>query len=973
MRNNQIRILVCLLIVLAVPLSLLSFAVAVPPQYRDTYLAGLSVKWDALTRSESKKIVIAGGSGVAFDIRSDLLEDELDGYEVVNFGLYAGLGTTVMLDMARSQLHEGDIVIFSPEISEQTLSTYFSAESMWQACDGNPEPLLSLSADYFGTMAGAFPSFAASKMRYYTTDSAPHGDGVYAASSFNRYGDIDYSYRDSNIMPDGYDQNMSVIFNTDYLSTDFIEKVNEFSRFCESKGITFYFRYCPMNASAVSAAQRKRIGSFETYLKNVLDCDILGDINRVVLEPEWFYDTNFHLNSAGAIVNTALLAKELKAALGDTSEVGIELPAMPVMKTAESTQGDNSDLAYFVCDLSGDTAVITSLTDEGKEQNKLTVPASFEGSLIVGFDSGVFVNDTHIREIIIQSNIKQIADSSFSGCTALKRITVNNPSPASVNVGQDLLDGTDALIYVPKDAYSAYCTNYFWSIYANRLRADSRSSSGGSSEEEAVDSRDGDDILYDGNGGVLINQSGDKITKASYTTHLRTNTAQGTAYYQRDGYVLTGWNTKVDGSGEHIGLGSRIEMRKGLTLYAQWEKANSEKDFTYEITGGEAAVTAYLGGNGSCVIPEELGGKPVRTIKNGTFKNIVFTELILPSTVRTVDNNAFIGCTVDSLTLFDSIKTISDGSFADCVLPRTLHINAATSPVYSGSYYDTFSDKFDYLLSIKDQQKIVLFSGSSGRYGYDTPAIMKVFPDYAVVNMGVYAYTNAKPQLEIIRTMMKQGDVLLSAPEFDAIEEQFCTTDRLDRHFWAMTESNYDAVSLLDLRGYSGVFDSLGEYLSVRSGMEGKSYTVSPSSYDDDGNRYKFSTYNIYGDFILPRENGTKDERRHLNTADYTVDSFPMKYINSLNAVYKTFTDSGITVYFSYTPRNRSSLTKGSIPEARAELHRYLCEKLNVPVISEIEDYLLSGIYFWKIDSHPSSEGAEIRTERLINDLKSVI
>ena len=92
--------------------------------------------------------------------------------------------------------------------------------------------------------------------------------------------------------------------------------------------------------------------------------------------------------------------------------------------------------------------------------------------------------------------------------------------------------------------------------------------------------------------------------------------------------------------------------------------------------------------------------------------------------------------------------------------------------------------------------------------------------------------------------------------------------------------------------------------------------------------------------------------------------------MESLNREYRRFLADGIEVYFSYTPRNRSSLTAQSTPEARAALHRFLCGTLCVPVISDIEDYLLSGIYFWQIDSHTGTEGAAIRTEQVIEDLK---
>ena len=236
--------------------------------------------------------------------------------------------------------------------------------------------------------------------------------------------------------------------------------------------------------------------------------------------------------------------------------------------------------------------------------------------------------------------------------------------------------------------------------------------------------------------------------------------------------------------------------------------------------------------------------------------------------------------------------------------------------------------------------------------------------------MGVYAYTNALPQLSLILHHMEEGDVLLYAPEFDAAEEQFCVSNRLDTGFWAMMESNYDAMAELDMGAFSGVFDSFGEYLNIRARMPKKSYTVSPAAFDDDGNDYAFSTYNQYGDFILPRPNGDADGRLRSNIADYTVNSFPIETIQSLNEALASFVEKGVAIFFSYTPRNSASLTEESTPEARQALHRWLKENLAVPLISEMEDYLLPGRYFWLIDSHTSTEGAAIRTEQVIQDLK---
>ncbi len=973
MRSKLLRLAACLLVILSVPGALGVFAFALPVQYDQTYLAGLQDKWDALSTAPGPRIVIAGGSGAAFGVRCDLLEQELPGYSAVNFGLYAGLGTTVTLELIRPLLRPGDVVVFTPEQSGQTLSDFFHAPSMWQAADGRPELLSALDGRRWGPMAGAFPAFAGDKARLCRDKAAPAGEGVYARSSFNAWGDMDCPGRERNVMAGGFDPNLPISFDPELPGEDFFDAVNAFARWCRENGVALYYRFCPMNAAALRDGELERLGSYAEALEARLDCPVLGDPTRAVLNAGWFFDTNFHLNASGAVVNTAILAGELKAALDVPGPVDIPLPELPPMAGAGTPEGDNRDGDCFLYEDAGDGLRLTGLTAEGADRESLTLPVSHGGAPVVGLERSVFARNTCIREIVVQGNLRGLEDGSFDGCTALERLVLAQPAPEKCAVGPGLLDGTDALMYVPAGRLSAYATNYFWAVHADRLRED-----GGQTarppEPSAAPSAppvvSGPSIRYEGNGGTLKNWAGDSVELAVDNAHLRVNTAQGTGYFRREGYVLTGWNTAADGSGERIGLGSRTAHREGLVLYAQWAKASTEAEFSYELREGQAWITGYSGVSPWCVVPEELGGFPVRGICTGAFQDGAFEGLVLPPTLYSMEPGAFQGCAVEEITLFDSLRDISDDSFRDCRGLETLHINAAASPVYSGSYFDTFSDKYDWLLSLKGRKKLVLASGSSGRYGYDSPALAAAFPDYMPANMGVYAYSNALPQLELIRGLMEAGDVLLSAPEFDAAAEQFCANHRLDAPFWAMMESNYDAAARLDLRNYSGVFDSLGEYLQTRRWMAGRNYGESPASYDDDGNRYAFATYNQYGDLTLPRPNGERDVCLRRNIADYTTGNITPERVEALNGVYRRFLDEGIGVYFTYTPRNRNSLTGDSTPAARRELHQYLTQHLCVPVISDIEDSLYAGNYFYLIDSHLSSQGAAIRTRRVIDDLR---
>ncbi len=474
---------------------------------------------------------------------------------------------------------------------------------------------------------------------------------------------------------------------------------------------------------------------------------------------------------------------------------------------------------------------------------------------------------------------------------------------------------------------------------------------------------------------VVVNYvNGDEIVSVPVTrSREKVNTAPY-GLFTRKGYTLYSWNTEPDGSGESTGLGSRVEYTEGLTLYAEWSRWSDENLFVWEQSGDGVAITGYIGSESVVTIPRELAGRRVLEIASGAFNGAECETVILPAGLMEVKAGAFENSSLSELYLFDDIVNISDYAFTGCSNLATLHINAVESPVYSGTYYDTFPDKLDRLLSLSDKRKIVLFSGSSARFGYDSSMIDEAFADYEVVNMGVFAYTNAYPQLMLILECMNDGDVLLVSPEFDAAKRQFCTTNALDAPFFAMVESDYDIVSMLDLREVTGVFAALSEYLSIKDGMEPRSYSVSPSDYDEDGNPTETPSYNEYGDYCLYRPNAASDEPVYGLAVEYTVAAFPKElYIDAANAMYERFLKKGVTVLFTYAPRNIYALSEDSTIEARAELDSFFRENLNIPVITDIEDSLFPGRLLYGTDNHLSTEGVTIRTETVIDGMREWI
>lgn len=414
-----------LAVILAEQVFFLICGFGLPVQFGDTFMGELKSKYERLKETSGKRIVLVGGSGVAFDCDSALMDDFFPSYEIVNFGMYAGLGTKAVMDLSENYIHEGDIVILSPEQSEQTFSDYFNGEYMWQAADGAFGMLRDLKSENFEAMLGNFPRFALEKLNYVMKGQKPQTDSIYQKKSFNTYGDIELDTCRENILPNGYDVNQKVRFTEDVVQPEFMDYMNDWAKRLEKKGAVVWYRYCPVNK--LSVEDMDELAAYDVFLRQKLDFPVIGNPENSLMEAEWFFDTNFHLNQPGKEVNTVQLIRDMKAMLGDDRAVTVELPEKP-HRTWE--------------DVSAETRIWTAKDSE-----------TYQGE----------------ETIVIPENVTQIEDYAFSNCAGLKQIVLEQKDPSKCIVGQHLLDGTGAEILVPQMSVDSYKRNYFWSVYAGRI------------------------------------------------------------------------------------------------------------------------------------------------------------------------------------------------------------------------------------------------------------------------------------------------------------------------------------------------------------------------------------------------------------------------------------------------------------------------------------------------------------------------
>lgn len=443
------------------PLALLLLGLLLPAQYSQTYLGEMPYKQQRLSTAQGRRIVIIGGSSVPFSLDSQLLQQLLPGWSVVDYGLYAQLGTVTMMDWAVDDIREGDLVILSPEQDAQALSCQADGESILQACDGHFSMLTQLKPSRLEAVAAAFPAFAGKKLRY-AIGGQPEPAGIYARDSFNSYGDIACPGRERNILPGLYQQNQSISFDRQLFAPDFVQEVHSFAQAVREKGADIVYHFPPMNASAVS--DDADVDAYYDHLARTLSIPILGNPHSCILEPEWFYDTNFHLNSAGSLVFTKLLAEDIKLYLQDSSPTIVSLPAMPTPRLSVFS-GDDSFGEFFTYRKEEGGWIIDGITPEGRLQTHMTLPASHDGLPVTGMDPSVLHGCTNLRELTIQPNISRLGDGFAQGCIRLQRIILTAQEPSACSVGDDLMEGASFLIQVPSAALDAYRRNYSWQKY----------------------------------------------------------------------------------------------------------------------------------------------------------------------------------------------------------------------------------------------------------------------------------------------------------------------------------------------------------------------------------------------------------------------------------------------------------------------------------------------------------------------------
>ena len=484
MKKWIIKLVSLLLVIILAPTIFVVSVENIPNQYDKTYLAEMLDKYEMLKSKKNKKVIFVGGSALPFGLRSDLLEKTTENYEFVNFGLYATIGTKYMMDVSKCNIAKGDVVVLTPELNAQTYSLYFNPDAVLEACDGWSSMYGNLSISDRMQLMYNYPGFAKRKIGYKSGNNKPDPIGIYRHDSFNAYGEISVE-RKQNTMPNGYDSTTLIEFKNELFNQEFIDYVNDYNKYIEKKGAKLYFAFTPLNEKALTASSKKRV-EFQNQLSKLLNCDLLFGVEDGVMDYRYFYDTNFHLNTAGAIAYTSKVKDFLTSKIEDLNSVGtIDVPNPPKIEEGEidppipvdpvpfdkyKGEPNNDYVNCFEYQRVENTYKVVGIKNEYKNMEEVIMPSTYNKLPITTIATDGLYGATNLKRIHIGQTYRALEKGCFNSCISLERIYLYQmdgnqivPSP------EELLTGCSRFvkIYIPEGSNYEY--GYTWIYYRDKF------------------------------------------------------------------------------------------------------------------------------------------------------------------------------------------------------------------------------------------------------------------------------------------------------------------------------------------------------------------------------------------------------------------------------------------------------------------------------------------------------------------------
>lgn len=277
---------------------------------------------------------------------------------------------------------------------------------------------------------------------------------------------------------------------------------------------------------------------------------------------------------------------------------------------------------------------------------------------------------------------------------------------------------------------------------------------------------------------------------------------------------------------------------------------------------------------------------------------------------------------------------------------------------YEYSYMASAVDKLDRLKSI-NEPKIVLVGHSNLAFGINSQKIEEAM-GMQVVNLGIHGGLGNAFYERLAKENINEGDIIVIC------HSTFSDTGEIPDPSlaWLAYDYNSEIWPLITDNNLKNILLAYPKY--VKSSLF---LWASGRGNVDGGGSYSRSAFNEYGDIVYKPESGQMDVELYFSTFPNPLPEINDICTDRLNQLNQYITERGATMVVAGYPiayGKYADFTQDDFKEFKKQLE----DALDCEVISDYTDYFYPYDYFYDTELHLTEEGADIRTQQLITDLK---
>ena len=278
---------------------------------------------------------------------------------------------------------------------------------------------------------------------------------------------------------------------------------------------------------------------------------------------------------------------------------------------------------------------------------------------------------------------------------------------------------------------------------------------------------------------------------------------------------------------------------------------------------------------------------------------------------------------------------------------------------YEYNYMASVADKLDRLKSI-NEPKIILVGNSNLAFGINSQTIEQEL-GMPVVNLGIHGGLGNAFYERLAKENINEGDIVVVCHE-----DYWDTGEIPDPSLaWIAYDYNSEILPLITEDNFFNILLAYPKYIKSSLFL-----WASGRGNVDGGGSYSRTAFNEYGDVVCKPESGQMDVELYFSRKPVVVPEISEICSDRLNQLNEYVTEKGASLVVAGYPiayGEYAEFTQDDFRDFQAKLDKALdCE-----IISDYTNYFYPYDYFYDTELHLTEQGAQIRTQQLISDLKN--